>query len=81
MNMDEVVWGDGWPSFKTGHPSESKISGPTWKKAGTKASASVVDNDGAEALVQTGDPCSCRNTWSYSAQSNDVKLYEVKIYE
>lgn len=81
MNMDEVVWGDGWPSFKTGHPSESKISGPTLKKAGTKASASVVDNDGAESLVQTGDPCSCRNTWSYSAQSNDVKLYEVKIYE
>ena len=81
MNMDEVIWGDGWPSFKTGHPSEGKISGPTWNKTESKAGLIVSDNDDAQPLLETGDPCSCRNTWSLSQESKENNLYEVKLYE
>ena len=41
----------------------------------------TIDNDNAKPLLETGDPCSCRNTWSLSVQGNDVKSYEEKIYE
>ena len=41
--------------------------------------ARVVDNDGAGPLVETGDPCGCRNTWSFSELNNNT--YEIKLYE
>lgn len=85
MSMDEIIWGDGWPSFKTGFPTEGKVAGPTWKKPQEETKASLlmlqeVNNFDAKALVQTGDNCSCRNTWKLSeeyANKYDIKL----IYE
>ena len=80
MNMDQVEWGDGWPYFADGEPTEGKVSGPTWKNPDVKSfAARVVDNDGAGPLVETGDPCGCRNTWSFSELNNNT--YEIKLYE
>lgn len=84
MLMDEIVWGDGWPSFKTGFPSEGKVDGPTWKKATDKTKSfmmqSVVNNFNAKALVETGDNCGCRNTWRLSEEYTNK--FEIKyIYE
>ena len=82
MNMDEVLWGDGWPYFKTGHPSEGKVSGPSWLKAESKSGSITIDNDNAKPLLETGDPCSCRNTWDYSPkESNEFNFYDIKLYE
>lgn len=82
MNMDEVLWGDGWPYFKTGHPSEGKISGPSWLKGQTKAVVSEINNDNAAALIETGDNCSCRNSWSNTTtKSIEFKFYDLKLYE
>ena len=78
MSMDEIVWGDGWPSTKTGYPSENKVAGPTWKKvADSKAVAAPVDNSGSKSLVETGDSCGCRNTWKYSTENKNN--YEIKM--
>lgn len=79
MSLDEIVWGDGWPSFKTGFPSEGKVDGPTWKETGkTKSlmSTMFIDNFDAEAIVETGDNCSCRNTWELSEEY--ANNYEIK---
>ncbi len=82
MNMDEVLWGDGWPYFKTGHPSEGKVSGPSWLKAESKSGSITIDNGNAKPLLETGDPCSCRNTWDYSPkESNEFNFYDIKLYE
>ena len=63
-----------------GEPTEGKVSGPTWKNPDVKSfAARVVDNDGAGPLVETGDPCGCRNTWSFSELNNNT--YEIKLYE
>ncbi len=82
MNMDQVEWGDGWPYFAGGQPTEGKISGPVWKNPdATKSAFLVVDNDDAKPLVETGDPCGCRNTWSFSVENNSANPYEIKLYE
>lgn len=81
MNMDQVIWGDGWPGFRNGHPSDGKIDGPTWKRTDTKAEAPLVENDGAEALLETGDPCSCRNTWELSEESKKFNFNDMMLYE
>lgn len=78
MSMDEIVWGDGWPSTKTGFPSEAKTAGPTWKIAETKSGPVQTDNFASGSLIETGDSCGCRNTWKYS-QENENK-YEIKIF-
>ena len=80
LNIPQVEWGDGWPYFADGEPTEGKVSGPTWKNPDVKSFAvRVVDNDGAGPLVETGDPCGCRNTWSFSELNNNT--YEIKLYE
>lgn len=80
MNLDQVIWGDGWPSFKEGHPSEGRINGPVWKNPSAETKCVVeVNNDSAEALLETGDPCGCRNTWALAKEADN---FEVKmLYE
>ena len=42
----------------------------------------TIDNDNAKPLLETGDPCSCRNTWDYSPkESNEFNFYDIKLYE
>lgn len=65
MCMDQIFWKDGWPSFRTGNPSQTRTQGPSFKLT-TKSTFTASDNEGAGPLLVTeGDPCgTCRSTWA-----------------
>ena len=65
--MDQIIWqADGWPSFRTGYPSQTKMRGPKFKLGGgTKAGFDPSDNDGAGPLLPSDEACGgCRGSWS-----------------
>ena len=62
MNLDQVFWQNGWPAFRTGFPSQTKLRGPKMKLM-TKSFLYPENNDGAGPLIETGDSCSCRPMW------------------
>lgn len=76
MLMDQVVWADGWPKFKSEYPMVPKVAGPKWLKPDATKSVvnDVIDNDTADALLETGDVCSCRNTSEWSGVEPDIEL-------
>ena len=73
MNLDQVFWQNGWPAFRTGFPSQTKLRAPKLKLK-TKSFLYPEDNDNAGPLLVTDDDCSCRPMWQVPEQQYTITL-------